>query len=78
MIDCKVKLPPEGKEVLVRLGYRFAVAYWLKVNDKPLWLPGAAVASDFDKGSTLCGEPIAWSYLPALNSQAAANSVLAS
>lgn len=69
MIDCKVKLPPEGKEVLVRLGYRFAVAYWLKVNGKPLWLPGAAVDSDFNKGSTLCGEPIAWSYLPALNPQ---------
>ena len=73
MIDCKVKMPPEGKEVLVKLGYRFAVAYWLNVDNKPLWLPGAAVSCDFDKQSTLLGEPSAWSYLPALSPQIVGN-----
>jgi hypothetical protein len=74
MIDCKVKMPPEGTEVLVRLGYRFAVAYWLNVGSKPLWLAGAAVGCEFDKGNTLLGEPIAWSYLPALAPQSVKNS----
>jgi hypothetical protein len=69
MIDCKVKMPPEGKEVLVRLGYRFAVAYWLSVDGKALWLPGAAMNCDFEKGSGLIGQPTAWSYLPALNEE---------
>jgi hypothetical protein len=67
MIDCKIKMPPEGKEVLVRLGYRFAVAYWLRVDNKAIWLPGAAVDCDVDKRSRLLGEPNAWSYLPALS-----------
>jgi hypothetical protein len=74
MIDCKVKMPPEGKEVLVRFGYRFAVAYWLNVDNKPLWLAGAAMGCEFDKGNTLLGEPIAWSYLPALTPQASKDS----
>jgi hypothetical protein len=74
MIDCKVKMPPEGKEVLVRLGYRFAVAYWLKVNGKPVWLPGSALNCDFDKGNALLGEPVAWSYLPTLTSAEATDS----
>jgi hypothetical protein len=68
MIDCKVKMPPEGKEVLVRFGYRFAVAYWLNVDNRPLWLAGAAVNCEFNKG-TLLGEPVSWSYLPALTPQ---------
>lgn len=69
MIDCNVKMPPEGKEVLVRLGYRFAVAYWLNVDCKPLWLAGTAMGCEFDKRNTLLGEPVAWSYLPAVNPQ---------
>lgn len=69
MIDCKVKMPPEGKEVLVRVGYRFAVAYWLNVDDKAVWLPGVAMSCDFEKGSVLMGEPTAWAYLPVLQEQ---------
>jgi hypothetical protein len=70
MIDCKVKMPPEGKEVLVRVGYRFAVAYWLNVDSKAVWLPGAAMSCDFEKGNVLMSEPSAWSYLPALHQHA--------
>ena len=76
MIDCKIKMPPEGKEVLLRLGYLFGVGYGLNVNDKPLWLAGVAIPCEFDKGTTLIGEPIAWSYLPVLTPQPAKDSYI--
>ncbi len=64
MTICKVKMPPEGREVLVKAGYRFAVAYWLKVEGKPCWFPGAAIEGDFGNCHELSSEPIEWSYLP--------------
>lgn len=71
MTICKVKMSPEGKEVLVRVGYRFAVAYWLRVEGKPCWFPGAVIEGDFGNCGELSGEPIEWSYLPSGISQAA-------
>lgn len=70
MTDCNVKMPPEGKEVLVKLGSRFAIAYWLKVDGKPYWLPGAAVESNSGNGCELVSEPTEWSYLPSRITQA--------
>ena len=74
MSTCKVKMPPERKEVLGRPGDQFAGAYWLNVDCKPLWLASVAMGCEFDQQNTLLGEPLAWFYLPPVNSQPIENS----